>query len=247
MEKTIDAGRRSGRLPRLAAVDAARGTAIAGVVVYHFIWDLAFLRLTGPGLASHPLWIAFGRTLAGSFLFLAGLSLVLANGKRLSLEKYSKRMLKIVVAALAITAVTWLAFPESFVYFGILHAIVFGSAAGVAFLQAPAALTAAAGVAFITMPRFFSSALFDPRWLAWIGFSENTPLSNDFVPVFPWFGVFLFGMATAQAVDLEWLARRLGTLPRSLVVVSLSWLGRRSLAIYLVHQPVLLAVLYPLS
>jgi uncharacterized membrane protein len=118
---------------------------------------------------------------------------------------------------------------------------------GVAFLQAPAALTAAAGVAFITMPRFFSSALFDPRWLAWIGFSENTPLSNDFVPVFPWFGVFLFGMATAQAVDLEWLARRLGTLPRSLVVVSLSWLGRRSLAIYLVHQPVLLAVLYPLS
>jgi uncharacterized membrane protein len=238
MEKTIDAGRRSGRLPRLAAVDAARGTAIAGVVVYHFIWDLAFLRLTGPGLASHPLWIAFGRTLAGSFLFLAGLSLVLANGKRLSLEKYSKRMLKIVVAALAITAVTWLAFPESFVYFGILHAIVFGSAV---------ALTAAAGVAFITMPRFFSSALFDPRWLAWIGFSENTPLSNDFVPVFPWFGVFLFGMATAQAVDLEWLARRLGTLPRSLVVVSLSWLGRRSLAIYLVHQPVLLAVLYPLS
>lgn len=247
MDTTTDVKTYPRRLARLAAIDAVRGAAIAGVVLYHVVWDLAFLRLTGPELASHPLWIAFGRVLAGSFLFLAGFSLVLANDTWVSWGKYSKRMLKIVAAALAITAVTWFAFPQSFVYFGILHAIAFGSAVGVAFLTKPAWLTAAVGAGVLTVPRFFSSALFDPRWLAWIGFSQDTPPSNDFVPVFPWVGVFLLGLAAAQAVDREWLAGRLGASRRNPVSVGLIWLGRHSLAIYLIHQPVLLAVLYPLS
>ncbi|WP_099864931.1 heparan-alpha-glucosaminide N-acetyltransferase [Pararhizobium haloflavum] len=246
MDTTIDAGTRR-LLPRLAAVDAMRGAAIAGVVVYHVVWDLAFLRLTGPELASHPLWIAFGRTLAGSFLFLAGFSLVLANGGGFRRDKYFRRLSKIVAAAFAVTTATWLAFPRSFVYFGILHAIAVASAAGVLLLRAPARLTALIGIVFLVVPRFFSSALFDPRWIAWIGFSANTPPSNDFVPVFPWLGVFLIGMATAQAADRHWLSRRFGASSGNPVIGGLAWLGRHSLAIYLLHQPALLAILYSLT
>lgn len=234
------------RVSRLVAVDAARGAAIAGVVLYHFVWDLAFLGLTGPELASHPLWVAFGRTLAGSFLFLAGFSLVLANRKDIRWQKFGRRLSIIVAAALTITVVTWFAFPRAFVYFGILHMIAFGSVAGLLFLRAPPLLTVVAGCVVLTVPRLFNSAMFDPHWLAWIGFSDSTPPSNDFVPVFPWFGVFLIGIAAARATRPEQLAYWLAAGSGGVMVEGLAWLGRHSLSIYLVHQPLLLAILYPL-
>ena len=232
-------------IPRLAIVDVVRGLAIAGVVLFHFVWDLAYLGFISAGIASHPWWLLFGRLLAGTFMVLVGVSLVLAAVGGFRWRAFGRRLAMLVAAALAITLVTRVAFPQTFVYFGILHAIAVASVVGALVLRLHASFIAALGIAAYALDFFFASAMFNPRWLAWTGFAASPPLSNDFVPVFPWVGLTLLGMAGMRLA----LGRGWGRRARLLdgwIGRSLTWLGRHSLAIYLVHQPVLLGVLMPL-
>ena len=232
-------------IPRLAIVDVVRGIAIAGVVLFHLVWDLAYLGVIPAWIASHSLWLLFGRVLAGTFMALVGVSLVLASADGFRRRAFMRRLAVLVAAALAITLVTRVAFPQTFVYYGILHAIAVASVIGALALRLPTSAIAALGVAAYVLGFFWTSAAFDPRWLAWTGFAATPPRSNDFVPVFPWIGLTLLGMAgTRLALARGWAysARPLdGRVNRSL-----AWIGRHSLPIYLIHQPVLLGVLIPL-
>lgn len=215
------------------------------MVLFHLVWDLEFTGFIS-GVAFHPLWLAFGRSLAGSFMFLAGVSLVLAHEVQFRTRTYFRRIGVIVAAAMAITIVTFLTFPNAFVYFGILHSIAIASLIGVVFLRLPATVSLLTGLPMMALPWFISLPTFDPRWLAWIGLSANPPLSNDFVPVFPWAGVTLLGIAFAKVFDIG-LHRVKSATVESSFLAKLAWLGRHSLAIYLLHQPVMLAIIVPLS
>ena len=241
-----DAREPSSAVGRLPTVDVARGVAIAGVVLFHLVWDLAFLGLTSSALAAHPLWLAFGRALAGTFMLLVGVSLVLAARRGLDRHAFGRRLAILALAALAITLVTRLAFPEAFVYFGILHAIAVASLLGVPLLRLPVTAVALVGAAMVVLGNVLSTPAFDPRWLAWIGFAAAPPLSNDFVPVFPWIGLTAFGIALARiGLTRGWtdaLPAFDGRVGRALAVM-----GRWSLPIYLIHQPLLLAILVPAS
>lgn len=231
---------------RIAALDAARGVAIVAMVVYHAVWDLGFLRIISQPLALDPPWQAFARAIAASFLLLVGVSLVLAHGDRFFASAFLKRLALVGGAAALVTGATYALFPDSYVFFGILHAIALGSVLAVPFLRAPTLLIAAAAALVLAAPHLVSGI--DQPALAFLGLRSTPPRTNDYVPIFPWFGFVLAGMVSARlgsrlpGVDAarRWEARnRLG---RGLV-----WAGRRSLPIYLIHQPVLLALLYPLS
>ncbi|MGR3433834.1 MAG: heparan-alpha-glucosaminide N-acetyltransferase domain-containing protein [Shimia sp.] len=89
------------RQRRLQLIDAIRGAAILGVVLFHLVWDLAYLGLTSQALAQHPLWIAFGRGLAGTFMILVGVSLVLANRGGLNRRAFLRRLGLLALAAAA--------------------------------------------------------------------------------------------------------------------------------------------------
>lgn len=225
----------------------ARGLAIAGVVLFHLVWDLEFTGLIS-GIARHPAWLVFGHVLAGTFMLLVGVSLVLAHRNGVRWRAFLRRFAVLVASALAITAVTLTVFPAAFIYFGILHAIAAATLIGVAFLRMPAGLSLGAGVVIVCLPYFLQSAMFDVRWLAWIGFSANPPPSNDYVPIFPWTGLTLIGVAATKWALAHRLTQSFRTYrPEGPVAIALAWLGRHSLSIYLLHQPVLLAVIVPLS
>ena len=230
---------------RWDAVDAARGVAIAAMIVYHFSWDLSFLKLIETNILEIPAWRWFARCIAGSFLFLAGFGLALAHAQGFRRLSFLRRLVKVGGAALAVTLVTFFAFPQSYIFFGILHAIAASSILALPFLRLHPALVLAAAAFCLAAPHLFTSPALDAPWLDWLGLGILTPLTNDYVPIFPWFGLVLAGaavgkilLARREALGLaRWRAR--DPLSRALI-----WAGRKSLPIYLVHQIVLLAVLY---
>ena len=225
---------------RYVFVDVWRGLAIIGVVIYHFGWDLNFFGFIPASLMFSGPVTVFARALAGSFMFLAGVSLVLAHSRRASWGKLLRRLGKLVAAAVAISVVTYFLFPEGFIYFGVLHAIALASVLGLPFLRLPTGLVAFASLAILAAPLFFETSAFDTRVLAWIGFASDPPMANDFVPVFPWFGVTLAGIVCARLFLARQQARdaRLST-SGGAVVRALTWVGQRTLPIYLLHQPIL--------
>ncbi|MBO0905082.1 DUF1624 domain-containing protein [Jiella sp. MQZ13P-4] len=211
------------------------------MAIFHFTWDLEHFSYVEEGLTGHGGWRIFARCIASSFLFLVGFSLVLAHGRTIRWRKFLLRLGQIVAGALAVTVATLFATPNSFVFFGILHHIALASLLGLAFLRLPAFVTAACGILVVAAPSFVSLPGFDSRWLAWIGwFSDKMPLSNDLVPIFPFFGAVLIGIAAGRIAtgrDLVAAMRELN--PRLRRLAPLGVAGRHALIIYLLHQPLL--------
>lgn len=229
-----------GARPRYALVDAARGSAIIAMVVFHIAWDLYYLGFIQVDVSTDPFWTSFQKAIVSSFLFLAGVSLWLGHGRGLRWRSFWRREAVLVGAALAVSLGTWLAFGDYFAFFGILHALALFSVLGLAFLRLPAWVTAMVGVAVIAAPGFVTLAVMRERWLAWIGFWPEPPPTADIVPLFPWLGVLLLGVAAAK-----WLSTSpVWTRPAP---KWLAWLGRWSLVIYLLHQPILYGSLLGLS
>jgi uncharacterized membrane protein len=233
---------------RFDSLDALRGAALFGMFGYHLVWDLALVGFLRPTAPLEPGWTALARVTAGSFLFLAGASLTLAAARGLAPGPYLRRLGLVSGAAGAITAATYLAMPDVYVFFGILHHIAVASVLGLLFVRAPIWLTGAAAAAVFAAPRFVASPSLDGSWLRLLGLGATEPASVDFVPLFPWFAAPLLGIAAARMLLVarpdgawtRWRAR--GRAARALV-----WMGRRSLWIYLLHQPLFLAVLLALA
>ncbi|HVL71968.1 MAG TPA: heparan-alpha-glucosaminide N-acetyltransferase [Beijerinckiaceae bacterium] len=233
---------------RFDGVDAARGAALVAMAVYHLGWDLSFLGLVVTDVIAHPVWRALGRATAASFLFLVGVGLVLGHGRGLRTRAFLRRLAIVAGAAALVTVATRFAFPNDWVYFGILHCIAVASVVALPFVRAPVPVTLAAAALAFAAPRALASPAFDGRALAWTGLAAEPTPTVDYVPLLPWLAAVLVGVAAARLAlprlglsgFAAWQAR--GPVSRPLV-----WAGRRSLAVYLIHQPVLLAILYPLA
>ncbi len=223
--------------PRSAALDIARGLAIAMMVVYHAAWDADFFGLAPRGFFAGWGWDWFRYAILSSFLLLVGVGLVLAHGDGFRARRFWRRLLLIAACAGLITLASALAFPQHLIVFGVLHCIAVSSLLGLAFLRLPWLVTGLAGVAVIAAGTL-SFPAFDTPFLGWIGFRETPPASRDFVPLVPWFGVVLLGMALARLRRLLPATDTAGK-PGALAGRGLAFAGRYSLLVYMAHQPVL--------
>ncbi|MEL6819098.1 MAG: heparan-alpha-glucosaminide N-acetyltransferase [Pseudomonadota bacterium] len=232
---------------RIAELDFARGVALVAMAIYHFTWDLTFFGYLDTSFATTGPMRWFARAIAFSFLFLVGASLVLAHEKGIRWHQFWRRFIAVAACALLISIATWFAVRESFVYFGILHHITVASFLGLAFLRVDwQLLTLFSAVAF-GADLFLSSPIFDAPWFWWTGLNRFVRSSNDYVPMLPWFGAVLLGMAFAKS-HLIWMVEgRLKTDRAQTVSGMLTWLGQRSLIVYMVHQPILIALIFATS
>ena len=224
--------------PRLIAVDLARTVALVAMVIFHFTFDLALFGHIPADTMVQPFWYYFARMIAGSFLFLSGVSLWLAHGRGIRWPAFWTRFARVAAAAALVTVASIWFVPGGTIWFGILHAIAAMSLLGLLALRLPWPITLALAVAIFAAawgPRF---AAFDPLWLVWTGLGESRPMMGDYVPLIPWAAPSLAGIALARALRVD-LWR--GTPPSRLTSV-LAFPGRHSLVIYLIHQPILIGL-----
>jgi uncharacterized membrane protein len=229
---------------RIRAIDVARGVALLAMAIYHFTWDLEFFGYLAPATTAVGGWKLFARCIAASFLFLVGVSLVLAHSRGIRWRPFLMRIAMVAGAAMLITLATFLATPHTFIFFGILHQIALASLLGLLVLRMPAAALVLLAAVVIALPNVWRSDVFNAPWLWWVGLSSTNPPSNDYVPLFPWFGAVLLGMAGAKIATRVGLLDRLRpwTPPASLRLLEIA--GQHSLAVYLIHQPVLIGLIW---
>lgn len=238
------------RTPRIPLIDTLRGIALVAMASYHFTWDLEFFGYLEPGTATEGGWKVYARLIASSFLFLVGVSLVLAHRPAIRWKPYGRRLGLVAAAAAVISVGTYVALPQEWIFFGILHAIVTSSLIALLFLPLPPLVTAGTAIAILVafiidgwvMPGVLRLALFDSRLIAWIGLAETPPRSNDFVPLFPWLSAVLAGVAVAGLLRRHGGFARLQTWQQKENILTRA--GQHSLAFYLVHQPVLIGIVY---
>ncbi|KPC53255.1 Acyltransferase family protein [Amantichitinum ursilacus] len=223
-------------------IDALRGFAVCMMIAYHTCYDTTFFRLTHFQFLTDWRWMAWRDGIVTSFLLLVGLSLVLAE--RQSARGFIKRWWQIVGGAACVSVASYYLFPNSFIYFGILHFNAIAALIGRGLLPLGwrvgvlAVLALAIGL-FVQIPAM------NPNWLNWIGLVTQKPVTEDYVPLLPWLGVVFAGMALGfcwkrtQFALPQWVRALQPHLPQPLL-----WLGRHSLLVYLIHQPILFALFY---
>lgn len=233
--------------PRYAVIDAVRGVAMVWMTVFHFGFDLAHFGLWSHNFRSDPFWTLQRTAIVSLFLFCAGFSQAVAVHQGQSWSRFWRRWGQIAACAALVSAGSYAMFPDSFIYFGVLH--------GMAVMLIVARLTAGwghwlwfAGAVAIALPTVAHDLLsrgladwaawFNGRPLNWLGLVSRKPFTQDYVPVFPWLGVMWWGLACGQWM-LMWRSRWLRTALKGLPS-RLSVLGRWSLSYYMLHQPVLI-------
>ncbi len=232
---------------RLQLLDLARGIAILAMVVFHVAWDLYYFGFSPTDVTTDLPWVVFQKSILTSFLLLVGAGLTLAHGDGVRWRAFWRRWALLVLAAVLVTAGTYWMFPDYFVFFGVLHAIALFSLLTLPILRLPALAVLGIGIALILVSFSYSDPVFTERWLAWIGFWPVSPPTSDVVPIFPWFGVVLVGAGgTGLLRTTSFWPRLAGFRSDEPLARGIAFLGRWSLPFYVLHQPVIIGVLWGL-
>jgi uncharacterized membrane protein len=237
---------------RFDSLDALRGVAIVWMTLFHFCFDLNYFGWLKQNFYADPLWTGQRTAIVSIFLFTAGVGQAVALAQGQGWPRFWRRWAWVAGSALLVTAGSYAMYPKSFIYFGVLHGMalmlllvrlmarwgrwlwLLGAALVALKFLAPWAHAAWPALDFLNQPLF-----------NWLGLISRKPVTEDYVPLAPWLGVMLWGMAGGAWVLRQrphWLALDTGAAGRPL-----AWLGRWSLPYYLLHQPLLMGLLMAAS
>jgi uncharacterized membrane protein len=232
---------------RFQSLDMLRGIAVLWMAAFHLAFDLNYFGLIRQDFYRDPFWTHQRTCIVSLFLIYSGIGLALAHVQSQSASRFWRRWVQVAICAVLVSAGSLLIFPKSFISFGVLHAIA------VMWILTRVMLLVSDrwahqrikglvifGAAIVLLPLIWQHAFFDSRWTYWLGLVTRKPYTEDFVPLLPWWGVMLWGVAAGF-----WLIqRRPSWLDRSRWTVKpLARLGQWSLSFYMLHQPVFFGLL----
>lgn len=214
---------------------------MALMVAYHFSFDLDQYGWIHQSFNTDLRWLAFRALIVSLFMGALGASLVLAFPGRVDGRRLWRRQGRLGLAALLVSAGSAWMFPASFIWFGILHFAWVATLLALPLRRLGWPLLAGALVV-IWAGNGPSATLFDTPWLGWIGFMTSKPVTEDYVPLFPWFAAVLVGLWIGRQLAVP--ARPSPSTPRGgRPDRMLRFTGRHTLLIYLLHQPLLIGLL----
>lgn len=240
---------------RFYELDLVRGIAIFMMIVYHLLWDLTYFDIISIQLFS-GFWKVFQVATGTIFISLVGICLVISTNNP---WKLFKRGGFIFGLGLIITGITYVIFPEKYIFFGILHFIGISIMLSPPFLNIKQSfqwINLILGIIIIIAGNYLKYHYVNFNYLAWFGFKSLTLQSVDYYPLLPWFGLVLigifFGNLMYQGHKRQFTLIAMNELKKissvfSLLSLSLSFLGKRSLLIYFIHQPILLSIIHVIN
>jgi len=218
---------------RYAEIDVLRATAIVLMVLFHLVYDLR--EFGGININyQDPVWFLIGKASALLFMFISGL----ASGFSRSPVK---RGIKVLFYGMGITVVTYLAMKDMYVRFGILHFL------GVTMILSPLfyalssrMLWALVGVSAV-LGFWFKGLLLETSLFLPFGLMYKEFGSIDYYPLFPYISVTFLGVLAYRYLYAQ---RTTPLFAFRQTFRPIQWLSRNSLMIYLVHQPILLLIIF---
>ena len=236
---------------RFHLIDALRGLALVNMLGMHFLYDVNVVFGKEPGWYLRPGVRLWQQYICWSFILIAGFSYDWGRAKNL------RRGLTLNLLGLAITAATLIAVPSEAIWFGILNfmgcAILLTVPLEKHLDRLPPLL--GLGLSLLLFALFYRvdsgvlglgslfswklpRALYTCRVLTPLGFPHPDFRSSDYFPLLPWLFLFWCGFYLKRLFDRCEVCRRAARIKIPL----LSALGRRTLWVYLLHQPVLMGI-----
>ena len=235
---------------RLAGLDTIRGITLLSMMLYHTCWDLVFLfgkKIPGYSGLGGYVW---QQSICWTFILLAGFCWSLGS-------HHLKRGLIVFGSGILITFVTLLVMPESRVIFGVLTLIGSCMLLLIPMEKLLLKLCAEIGLAgsFLLFLLFrnvntgylgfenwnilkLPDGFYENLFTTYLGFPQKGFFSADYFSLLPWFFLFLTGFYLYQLVQKNHMMEKLF----SWRVPGFDVIGRHSLLIYLLHQPVVFGI-----
>ena len=219
---------------RIELIDALRGLSLYVMVVHHFCYDLVVFCGAPWWVFSNPVWSVIHYLCAGTFILLAGVSSNFSHSN-------VRRGLKAFAIALVISAVT--CFMDMTIVFGVLHMlgtcmILYGLSESFWRSLPPWVIPVLCIPVIILTGRCADGVPTAVPHLWVFGFVTPDFSSSDYFPLLPWLFVFLLGTWAGKYIR----ERRLPGWFYGVRAPHLAAVGRQSLLIYVLHQPVLYAL-----
>ncbi|MBD3156776.1 DUF1624 domain-containing protein [Candidatus Peregrinibacteria bacterium] len=232
---------------RFWEIDFLRGIAIIMMIIFHLLYNLNYFSYIQVNVFIGG-WELLGKITFTLFLFLVGISLSLSAGRRkkehtFSFYVYLKRGLILFSWGMIITIASYFLIPEAYIKFGILHLI--GVAVIISYPFLRFRWTAIiVGAAIIALGIYLQGYRFETPYFYWLGITPYHFTALDHFPIFPYWGIVLIGLGIGNKLYKNFVRNfPFFDIEKNHLCHFFTFLGRHSLLIYLLHQPLLIVFL----
>lgn len=214
---------------RIKSIDAVRGILIIGVIIYHFIYNLVSIELISANILYNPLMNFIQYSGACLFIIISGIS---AKFSRSNL----KRGIRTILFGMLLTLATYIINPDAFIVFGILHFL--GLASIVYSIIGDIDISPSIFIILFFISKVILDRTYDIKHLWIFGITDNSFTSTDYFPIFPFIFIYYFGTKMADIIK---------RMPKDNLIYKydnkfLSYVGRNTIFIYIIHQPILIVL-----